>query len=135
MKIISDSGLDRDDLLLVCRRGDNTDLQEVTETRCLRLLKPGEPGPRPGSPKRTRLPDTKSTARRHVPADSPCGDCGVDTKKRYLEILEFTHFVEFFSFNRIAENHKEKELVRKVTVVVALDLGCGNTKNSEYESK
>ena len=28
-----------------------------------------------------------------------CGDCGVDTKKRYLEILEFTHFVTFFSFN------------------------------------
>lgn len=56
-------------------------------------------------------------------------------QSRYLEILEFTHFVEFFSFNRIAENHKEKELVRKVTVVVALDLGCGNTKNSEYESK
>ena len=64
-----------------------------------------------------------------------CRDCGVATKKGYVEILEFTHFVEFFSFNRIAENHKEKELVRKVTVVVALDLGCGNTKNSEYESK
>ena len=46
-----------------------------------------------------------------------------------LAINEFTHFVEFFSFNRIAENHKEKELVRKVTVVVALDLGCGNTNN------
>ena len=45
------------------------------------------------------------------------------------------HFVEFFSFNKIGENHREKELVRKVTVVVALDLGCGNTKNSEYESK
>ena len=27
------------------------------------------------------------------------------------------HFAELFSFNRIAENHKEKELVRKVTVV------------------
>ena len=64
-----------------------------------------------------------------------CGDCGGTTQKGYVEILEFTHFVEFFSFNRIAENHKEKELVRKVTVVVALDLGCGNTKNSEYESK
>lgn len=64
-----------------------------------------------------------------------CGDCGVATKKRYVEILEFTHFVEFFSFNKIGENHKEKELVRKVTVVVALDLGCGNTKNSEYESE
>ena len=65
----------------------------------------------------------------------PCGDCGRTTQKRYIEILEFTHFAEFFSFNRIAENHKEKELVRKVTVVVALDLGCGNTKNSEYESE
>ena len=62
-------------------------------------------------------------------------DCGVAAKEEYVEILEFTHFVEFFSFNRIAENHKEKELVRKVTVVVALDLGCGNTNNSEYESK
>ena len=64
-----------------------------------------------------------------------CGDCGRTTQKGYVEILEFTHFAELFSFNRISENHKEKELVRKVTVVVALDLGCGNTKNSEYESK
>ena len=70
------------------------------------------------------------------PADTDtCGDCGRTTQKGYIEILEFTHFVEFFSFNRIDENHKEKELVRKVTVVVALDLGCGNTNNSEYESK
>ena len=36
------------------------------------------------------------------------GDCGRTTQKGYVEILEFTHFVEFFSFNRIAENHKEK---------------------------
>lgn len=62
-------------------------------------------------------------------------DGGGTTQKGYVEILEFTHFVEFFSFNKIGENHREKELVRKVTVVVALDLGCGNTKNSEYESK
>ena len=66
----------------------------------------------------------------NYPIDT-CGDCGRTTQKGYVEILEFTHFVEFFSFNRIAENHKEKELVRKVTVVVALDLGCGNTNNSE----
>ena len=52
-----------------------------------------------------------------------CRDGGVATKKGYVEILEFTHFVEFFSFNKIGENHKEKELARKVTVVVALDLG------------
>ena len=28
----------------------------------------------------------------------------------------------------MAENHKKKELVRKVTVVAALNLGCRNTK-------
>jgi hypothetical protein len=48
----------------------------------------------------------------------PCGECRVTTKKGYVEILEFTHFVEFFSFNHISENHKEKEFVTKVTVVV-----------------
>ena len=65
--------------------------------------------------------------------DGSCGDCGGTTKERYLEILEFTHFVEFFSFNKIGENHKEKILVQRVTVVVALDFGTGNTKNPEYE--
>ncbi|WP_253291456.1 hypothetical protein [Anaerobutyricum soehngenii] len=64
-----------------------------------------------------------------------CGDCGVATKEKYVEILEFTHFVEFFSFRKIGENHKEKSLVKKVTVVVALDLGTGNTKNLEYENE
>ena len=66
---------------------------------------------------------------------SSCGDCGGTTKERYLEILEFTHFVEFFSFNKIGENHKEKILVQRVTVIVALDLGTGNTKNPEYENE
>ena len=56
-------------------------------------------------------------------------------RKDIQKSLNLRTLQSFFSFNRIAENHKEKELVRKVTVVVALDLGCGNTKNSEYESK
>ena len=64
-----------------------------------------------------------------------CGECGAATNKGYVEILEFTHFAEFFSFNRIAENHKENELVKKVTVAVALDFDCWNTKKYEYESK
>ena len=41
----------------------------------------------------------------------------------------------FFSFNKIGENHKEKILVKKVTVVVALDLDTGNTKNPDNESE
>lgn len=64
-----------------------------------------------------------------------CGDCCKDTKGRYLEILEFKQFVEFFSFNVFDENHREKALVRGVTVVVALDLDTGNTKNLGDESK
>lgn len=62
-------------------------------------------------------------------SDGACGDYCVDTTQRYLEILEFTHFVEFFQFNRISENQKEKRLIQKITVVVALDLDWGNTKN------
>lgn len=64
-----------------------------------------------------------------------CGDCCKDTKGRYLEILEFKQFVEFFSFNVFDENHREKALVRGVTVVVALELDTGNTKNLGDESK
>ena len=71
----------------------------------------------------------------YVSADGAHRDCGVDTKERYLEILEFTHFVQFFSFNSVDKNHKEKEFVMKITVVVALDLGCGNTKSFENESE
>ncbi len=56
-------------------------------------------------------------------------------RRRYVEILEFTHFVTFFSFNKIGENHKQKILVKKVTVVVALVLGMGNTKNPDNERK
>lgn len=52
-----------------------------------------------------------------------------------VEVLEFTHFVRFFSFGKIGENHKEKVLVNKVTVVVALDLSTGNTKNPDNESE
>ena len=66
--------------------------------------------------------------RRPISCNFSCGDCGVATKKGYVEILEFTHFVEFFSFNKIGENHKEKELVRKVTVVVALDFGWSRNR-------
>ena len=32
------------------------------------------------------------------------------------------HFVEFFSFNKIGENHREKVQVRKVEVSMVLDL-------------
>ena len=68
-------------------------------------------------------------------SDGSCGDDGIATETRYIEILEFTHFVEFFNFTSLAENHRIKKLVRRITVVVALDLGCGNTNNLVNESE
>ena len=55
-------------------------------------------------------------------------DCGFTTTHKYLTILEFTHFCEFFTFNKIDENHKEKSIVHKITVNVALELVTRNTK-------
>ena len=58
-----------------------------------------------------------------------CGDyCGT-TAPRYLEVLEFTHFVTMFEFDGNGENYKNKKLIDRITVSVVLDLGCGNTKN------
>ena len=62
-----------------------------------------------------------------------CGDCGVAHKARYLTILEFTHFCEFFSFGTIGENHKEKRLVTKIAVVVAFELDARDTKNPDIK--
>ena len=99
------------------------------------LFRSGYIGTRFESIRKARLSGERSMAGGFVWVDGACGDCGRTTQKGYVEILEFTHFVEFFSFKKIGENHKEKSLVKKVTVVVALDLGTGNTKNLEYENE
>ena len=51
-----------------------------------------------------------------------CGDGCWTTTERYVEILEFTHFTEVWTFNEVGVNHKEKVQVRKVEVSVVLDL-------------
>ena len=53
---------------------------------------------------------------------SSCGDGGWTTTQKYVEILEFTHFTDFWTFNEVGVNHKEKVQVRKVEVSVVLDL-------------
>ena len=54
---------------------------------------------------------------------------GVATKRRYLEILEFTHFCRLYSFDKIGDNHKEKNLIHKISVVVAFEVEMVDTKN------
>lgn len=51
-----------------------------------------------------------------------CRDGSWTTTERYVEILDFTHFTEFWTFNEVGVNHKEKVQVRKVEVSVVLDL-------------
>ena len=60
---------------------------------------------------------------------------GRDTRRSYVEILEFTHFAEYYNFNTVNENHRKKEIVNKITVIVALDLGTRDTKNLKYENE
>lgn len=57
-----------------------------------------------------------------IPDFTACGDGGRTTTQKYVEILEFTHFTEFWTFNEVGANHKEKVQVRKVEVSVVLDL-------------
>ena len=40
-------------------------------------------------------------------ATDACGVCGVTTTHRYLEVLEFTHFVRMFHFGKYEEKYKE----------------------------
>ena len=54
---------------------------------------------------------------------------GVATKRRYIEILEFTHFCRFYSFDKIGDNHKEKNMMHKISVVVAFEVETVDTKN------
>ena len=70
---------------------------------------------------------------RSISTYGTCGDCGSANKAEYLTILEFTHFCEFFSFNYVEENRKEKTLIQKITVAVAFELETGNTKNPDIK--
>lgn len=68
---------------------------------------------------------------RYVSAGGACGDYSRTTSARYLEVLEFTHFVTMFEFNRDSESGGQKTMIDRIKVSVVLDLDCGNT-NEEY---
>ena len=52
-------------------------------------------------------------------------------RAQYIEVLEFTHFVTMFEFNRDSESDGQKTMIDRIKVSVVLDLDCGNT-NEEY---
>lgn len=58
----------------------------------------------------------------------PCGDDNVATTPRYVEILDFKHFVKHIVFNAEGDKYRNKELKKYITVKVVIDMVCGNTK-------
>ena len=69
---------------------------------------------------------------RYVCTYSTCGDYSGTTKARYVEVLEFRHFVTMFEFSGDGHFRGEKHLIQKINCSVVLDLGCGNTKEDLY---
>ena len=52
----------------------------------------------------------------------PCRDCGVTAKKELVEILEFMHFFEHYTFGETDWSHRGKHLEKYIRVVVAVEL-------------
>ena len=50
------------------------------------------------------------------------GDCGSNTTREIVEILVFTHFCRFWTFNQLSENQRKKMMVDRITVVVAVEV-------------
>ena len=56
-----------------------------------------------------------------------CGDYGVDTKEKLVEVLYFRHFAKHFMFTSESEKIRNKHLKNYFDVSVIVDIVCGNT--------
>lgn len=54
--------------------------------------------------------------------DHTCGDCSVAHKSELIEILEFTHFFEHFTFDKTDYSERGKHMKKYIRVVVAVEL-------------
>ena len=57
-----------------------------------------------------------------VCAQYACGDCSVAHKSELIEILEFTHFFEHFTFDKTDYSERGKHMKKYIRVVVAVEL-------------
>ena len=65
----------------------------------------------------------------YVPWNSACGDGSKTIQGGYVRILDFRHFVRFFSFDRKEQNTLKKSISDGINVSVVLDVECGNIPN------
>lgn len=60
--------------------------------------------------------------------DRWCGEHCITTKEIYVEIVEFTHFVKFWTFEVKPDFSREKHLVSRMSVSAGVYLDVGYTK-------
>ncbi|EGT3844960.1 hypothetical protein DBN17_10480 [Clostridioides difficile] len=63
----------------------------------------------------------------YVPKYATCRDYSVDTKKNYVEILNFRHFFKHMVFTGDGEKCRNKVIKDYINVSVVVDIECGDT--------
>nr|WP_254904797.1 hypothetical protein [Clostridium tyrobutyricum] len=59
--------------------------------------------------------------------DCTCGDYSFATKKTYVEILDFKHFLKHIVFIENDDKSRNKEIKNYINVSVVVDIECGDT--------
>ena len=72
--------------------------------------------------RKSKVHENWSIRRHQDGAIGPCRDCGVTAKKELVEILEFMHFFEHYTFGETDWSHRGKHLEKYIRVVVAVEL-------------
>ena len=62
--------------------------------------------------------------------DGTCGDCCVTAKGELVEVLEFTHFYEHFTFEKTDWSERGKHLKKYIRVIVAVELDTVGAKQT-----
>jgi hypothetical protein len=57
-----------------------------------------------------------------------CGDCCVATKSGLVEVLEFTHLYEHFTFDKTDYSERGRHLKKYIRVIVAVELDTVGAK-------
>ena len=78
--------------------------------------------------RKSKVHENWSIRRHQDGAIGPCGDCGVTAKSELVEVLEFTHFYEHFTFEKTNWSERGKHLKKYIRVIVAVELDTVGAK-------
>jgi hypothetical protein len=102
--------------------------RHATTKNCLCILQPKHISEGCQGADGTRVHTETSAACGYVSAFDACGDDCFTTKKIYVEIVEFTTFVKFWTFDIHPNNSREKRLIDRISISAGVYLDIGYTK-------